>query len=106
MSPEGRVFVRNSLLELMWAESDASMANRIAHCVAQCAGAEPWPELLQAVCAALGQGNAASKVALFVLEQLPTYAPEVSPISEESRRGVGGGLPWSHGPTSHHHTCR
>ena len=86
--------MRNSLLELMWAEPVPSMANRIAHCVAQCAGAEPWPELLQAVCASLGQGSAASKVALFVLEQLPSYAPEVSRVETVTKREI---------LTSHHH---
>ena len=53
------------------------VANRIAHCVAQSAAAEPWSDLLQTVCGAIGTGAEQARTALFVLEQLPDYAPKL-----------------------------
>ena len=78
MSPNGRAATRAALLQLVFAEPTPVIANRIAHCVSQAAATpEPWPELLQTVCGAMGGGEAPARTALFVLEQLPEYSPEL-----------------------------
>jgi hypothetical protein len=64
-------------LQLLFAETMPVVANRIAHCVAQSAAAEPWSDLLQTVCGAIGTGAEQARTALFVLEQLPDYAPKL-----------------------------
>jgi hypothetical protein len=78
VSPNGRAATRAALLQLVFAEPTPVIANRIAHCVSQAAATpEPWPELLQTVCGAMGGGEAPARTALFVLEQLPEYSPEL-----------------------------
>ena len=80
VSPQTRAATRAALLQLVFAEPQPVIANRIAHCVAQAASssaAEPWPELLPTVCGAMSAGPGPARTALFVLEQLPDYAPEL-----------------------------
>jgi len=75
MSPGGRVATRAALLQFALAEPTPVVANRIGHCVAQAAAAEAWPELLPTVCG--GVGGSGASTCLFILEQLPDYAPEM-----------------------------
>ncbi len=72
--------MRAGLLQLAFAEAIPVIAHRIGHCIAQSASSEAWPELLPTVCAEVGQGGARACTALFILEQLPDYAPEVPPL--------------------------
>ena len=75
MSAGGRGATKAGLLQLAFSEALPLVAKRIGHAVAQAASAEAWPELLQTVCGALGGGGAVT--GLFILEQLPDYAPEL-----------------------------
>jgi len=72
---QGRTATRTALLQLVFAEPQPVISHRIAHCVAQAAASEAWPELLQTVCGTIGQGGVPAQTALFVLEKLPDYAP-------------------------------
>ena len=74
---QGRAATRAALLQLVFAETVPLIAHRVAHCVAQSATAEPWADLLQTVCGAMGSGPVQARTALFILEQLPDYAPEM-----------------------------
>jgi hypothetical protein len=77
MSPQAREAIRNSILQLVFAEPTPVISNRIAHCVAQLASSEEWPALLQTVCGYVSVGEGPARTAMFILTQLPEYAPNV-----------------------------
>jgi hypothetical protein len=67
--------MRTALLQLVFSEPQPVISHRIAHCVAQAAASEAWPELLQTVRGTIDQGGVPAQTALFLLEKLTDYAP-------------------------------
>lgn len=45
--------------------------------MAQLASSEEWPALLQTVCGYVSVGDIPARTAMFILAQLPEYAPNV-----------------------------